>query len=254
MVAAVVLLLEVPSLARTGQPQEVALDANTAHYFREDSGNAASYLRLSGDGSYEVIDVQHMYRRRIDCGAWVADGSRLFLYSEWQLIDLVAPPFRVFVFSRQDADLLLQLKTKVLSVHADLNGRRLTVEDTEQLRVSREVNGQQSALTAYLDTEVEFGQRSVEPSTLLRLAAEIDSYWDELDTKNVFPYQCFSYRGHTFLVPLVPGADAVPDTAASVKLRVDKSGGAPPPYRYLLVSRRVFEEGITRNYPFRFVP
>lgn len=46
-------------------------------YFKEDHYTGADYLRLAGDGSYEVIGREHMGVWVIDKGVWVSSGGEL---------------------------------------------------------------------------------------------------------------------------------------------------------------------------------
>lgn len=241
--------------APSDPPLEQEFIPGTAVHFRSDHFTGAAYLRLAAEGTYEITAVEHMGQTPTDRGRWRTERSQLFLHSDLRVLDVTTPSFRVYLGSGKDVALLPRLKAKVLDLHTRLKGRPVYPKDVTSLDVS-EGQGKRyhASASVLLNVEVEWGIGHADAASLLQLATAIDGYLAHPERQRVFPYRCYSYRGHTFLVPLSPGVAAVESTPASVRGHIDENEGGPPPYVFLLVPASVYEKGVGRGYPFKFYP
>ncbi len=252
--ALIALLALASGTSGPGGPTPVDFVPGTAAFFRADGHTHADYLLLARTGRYEITGVEHMGRLALDRGRWRTEGSRLFLVSETRLLDLVSPPYRVDIFNPGDADLLPDLKAAVLALHARLNAAPVTPAVVSELVVADYSGSQKRALHVSMDPEIEFGVGTAPASSLLRFAKAIDRYIAQRRSQNVLPLRAYTYRGHTFLVPLDPGVSPILSTPSSVQADLDKAEGGAPHYVYLLVPQADFERGVGTTYPFHSAP
>lgn len=249
-----VLLVLLSCRALADEPLEQAFVPGAAAYFRADHLTGATYLRLGADGSYEMIAVEHMGQFPTDHGRWQSEGSRLLLRSDRRVLDVTSSAFRIYLGSRRDVSLLPRLKESVLALHARLKGRPVDSKAVTALQVSEGEGPTSASAEVTLDVGIELGAGHAPASSLLELASAIEAYLADAERQSVFPYRRYSYRGHTFLVPLAPGAAAVEFTPTSVRRDIDENEGGPPPYVFLAVPESEYEKGVRRGYPFKFYP
>lgn len=247
--------LTIPAFGASGQMLvEDVFGQGGAVHFRRDHLTGATYLRLATEGTYEVIAVEHMGRMRLDAGRWRADGSELVLESDQRVRDVTSPALRIFLRSQREVALLPELRSRILTLHARLDGRPVYPADVASLRVVQGKGEQRIGVKVDLDVAVEYGVGHAAATSLLKLAKAIDSYLADPGAQRVFPYRSHAYRGHTFLVPLAPGIEVLEPTPATVRKDIDEYGGRAPPYIFLLLAESEYNQDVGRNYPFRFFP
>jgi hypothetical protein len=245
-----------PGLALAAEPNAVSFSSGRDYFFRSDHLTSAEYLKLTKDGTYSEIDVEHMFTQVSDRGTWVGDGNRLTLISDVAVRDIQTPHYSVHIFDRCGVDLLPKLKNKIVELKAKVAGERVTSEDVEHLRIMRKAKPplRRCGPSVTMHPGFEFEVGLADSASLNVLISAIDAYLDDRRNQNRFSYDMYSYAGNAFLATGAPGVQAVESTPASFKEAVDRESARLPSFTFVEIDKETYDRGTACTYAFKAFP
>jgi len=229
----------------------VLLSQDRTSYFYSNNLTGSTYTELKADGTYTMVDQEHMGVIPYDGGTWTQDGDGILtMVSTGRCSTVSAPPFEIYVGLSANTNCLPALRAQLAGFLATNNISKFSITDDENMPIFFTSDGEHGLQVDMIDV---LGDCVATPAQLGRLISAIDRFSENP------PAACEvavprTYMGRTFLVWLRRSLG--PECAlAEICRDIDQAKpGDVIPFHDFMVSEQQFEKGVGKPYSFRFCP